>query len=484
MEIFCTRPDCPRPVNSFPDLDSGNTLKTVQQKFCMTCGMPLLLGGRYMPQKQLGQGGFGTAFLARDRYTPALRPCVVKLFQPSMQMSTAQLQTAQALFEREAAVLEELGNRHPQIPDLYAFFSLQVPGLQPGSQTEYFYLVQELIDGKNLEELLAQRGAFPEAEVLEILISMLKVLQYVHQHGTIHRDIKPSNIMRDRNDQLFLLDFGAVKQVAKGSGPDLKSTGIYSMGYAPPEQMAGGTVYPATDLYALAVTCITLLTGKPPEDLYDGYQNTWKWESYVRVRPGLAQVLNRMLAAAPQQRYDSAKAALQALAGNPQPPPPPSQASLHPPPGPAQPLPVTPAVPPPTPGPRPVVSAPAQAPSPPSLVRFLGGALFTGFEGVLLAIASISLLGTTWLGSGAWLLLLGGLVLLQLRRVIERVDLMIIAAVTLGVVLWFPPLRTVLTATGTTPLQTLLVVALLGGLIMVAIATLFRLLYRLFSNTL
>jgi hypothetical protein len=469
MEIFCTRPGCPRPVNPFPDLDSGNTIKTVQQKFCMTCGMPLLLGSRYLPQKLLGQGGFGTAFLARDRYTPTLRPCVVKLFQPSGQLSPAQLQTAQDLFEREAAVLEALGNRHPQIPDLYAFFSLQVAGLRPDSQEEYFYLVQEFIDGQNLEDLLAQGGAFAEAEVREILGSLLPVLEFVHQHGTIHRDIKPSNIMRDRNGRLYLLDFGAVKQVAQAASPDPRSTGIYSMGYAPPEQMSGGTVYPATDLYALAVTCISLLTGKPPEDLYDGYHNTWKWEPFVTVDRTLAQVLNKMLSPAPQQRYASAAEALAALT-------PPARSA-------------TPAV-----APSPAASTalqspptavnlpapPAPAAQPLSLGRFLGGALFTGFEGGLLAIAMLSLLGTTWLGSGAWLLLLGGLVLLQLRRIIERVDLVIIAAVTLAVTLLFPPLRSVLAGLES-PLQWVLALGIMAALMAAAIATLFRLLFRLFS---
>lgn len=491
MEIFCTRPSCPRPANPFPDMDSGNTLKTVQQKFCITCGMPLILAGRYLPQKQLGQGGFGTAFLARDRYSPALRHCVVKLFQPTAQLSPAQLQVAQALFEREATVLEELGNRHFQIPDLFAFFSLQVPGPQVGREEEYFYLVQEFIDGENLEEQLARRGAFPETEVQEILVSMLRLLQFVHENGTIHRDIKPSNIMRDRTDQLFLLDFGAVKQVAKAGAPDLKSTGIYSMGYAPPEQMAGGAVYPSTDLYALAVTCITLLTGKPPEELYDGFHNAWKWEPYVRVNPTLAAVLNRLLAAAPQQRYGSAQEALEALsAPSPSSPLSTSAPIVAPPTAPARPTSLQP--PPPLVShppaqvaqprvvPPPAVAGPTAASPSFSLIRFLGGAAFTGFEGSLLAIVSLSLLGTTWLGSGAWLLLLGMLIALQLGRVIERIDLLIIAGVTFGLVIWFPSLRVILQSSSS--LQAVLALAILSALVGVAIATLFRLLYSLFSR--
>jgi hypothetical protein len=129
----------------------------------------------------------------------------------------------------------------------------------------------------------------------------------------------------------------------------------------------------------------------------------------------------------------------------------------------------------------PILAAPSTAS--PSLLSFLCSALFTGVEGSLLAIACLSLLGTTWLGSGAWLLLLLGLIVLQLRRVIERVDLAIVALVSAAAILLFPPLRSVLGAVGGSPVQTVLAIALLAGLLTVAIATLFRLLYQLFSRS-
>ncbi|HEY9887348.1 MAG TPA: serine/threonine-protein kinase, partial [Candidatus Obscuribacterales bacterium] len=492
MEIVCTRPTCPRPENHFPDLANRGTLTTVQQKFCTACGMPLILGGRYLPERLLGQGGFGAAYLARDRYTPTLRPCVVKLFQPAGDLTPDQLALAQELFQREAAVLEELGNQHPQIPDLYAFFPLMVPGLKPGSQEEYFYLVQEFIDGEDLEQTLARTGPISPALMVEVLVSMLKVLKFVHEHGTIHRDIKPSNIMRHRNGTWYLLDFGAVKQVtsAQGSAGN-KSTGIYSLGFAPPEQMAGGTVYPSTDLYALAVTCITVLTGKEAQALYDSYSNSWAWRPHAQVNPAIAAVLDRMLQPSPQQRYGSAQEVLaalkQAVTGGAPPaaaPPtaPPAATTL---PGPVPPLTPTQKTPPPAPppskaGPVAPVAAPAR---PSSLLEFLGGAAFTGVEGGLLAIALLSVLGTTWLGSGTWLLLVAGLIVLQMRRVIERFDLVIIAAVTLGVVLLFPPLQAILTTTAT-PRTTVVVLALMAGLAAIAIGTLFRLIYRLLSTIL
>ncbi|NER78212.1 MAG: protein kinase [Leptolyngbya sp. SIO1D8] len=519
MEIVCTRPTCPRPENHFADLDDRGTLTTVQQKFCTACGMPLILSGRYLPEKLLGKGGFGAAFLARDRYTPTMRHCVVKLFQPSGDLSPDQLQLAQSLFQREAAVLEDLGNKHRQIPDLYAFFPLIVPGKTSSTQEEYFYLVQEFIDGEDLEQTLARQGALSASEVVEIFVSMLKVLDFVHTNGTIHRDIKPSNIMRHRNNTLYLLDFGAVKQVTGAQGaPGSKSTGIYSIGFAPPEQMAGGAIYPSTDLYALAVTCITLLTGKEVGELYDSYNNTWAWQPHAKIHPAIATIFDRMLLPAPNQRYASAQEVLEALrsatSGKGKAA---SQASssqavgtskaVHPstamqPPqsgstsstlvsgtvGSArQPLQQQSASPPA----QPLAKQPSQKPVPQtsvssvSLFQFLGGAAFTGVEGGLLAIALTSLLGTTWLGSGAWLLLVGGLVLLQIRRVIERFDLVIIAGVTLAIVLVFPPLQTIIASasvTGSSTRVTVVMLAIMAGLAAIAIGTLFRLIYRLLST--
>ncbi|NJL41613.1 MAG: serine/threonine protein kinase, partial [Leptolyngbyaceae cyanobacterium SM1_4_3] len=332
MEVHCTRPACSRPANHFADLDNSATLKTVQQKYCTACGMPLILVGRYVPLKLLGRGGFGAAYLARDRYTPAMRKCVVKQFQPAGDLSPAQLDLAQKLFEREGEVLEELGNKHPQIPDLLAFFELDVPSRTPNKPDRFFYLVQEFIDGQDMERELEQKKQFSEAEVLEVLTEILKVLKFVHNNNSIHRDIKPSNIMRHRDGRLFLLDFGAVKQLTSAvAGQAARgSTGIHTPLYAPPEQMRGDKVFPSTDLYALGVTCIVLLTGKLPDELYDSYSNAWVWRAYTQVSDRLEAILNRMLLPTPSQRFQSADEVLEALASltvKPASPPPPPRSS-------------------------------------------------------------------------------------------------------------------------------------------------------------
>ncbi len=469
MELYCTRPGCPRPINVFSDLDDQATLKRVTQKYCTTCGMPLILRDRYLPTKLLGKGGFGVAVLARDRDTPAMRQCVVKLFKPAGDLSPNQVQIAQNLFEREAEVLEVLGNQHPQIPELFAFFELTVPSFPPGKQDNFFYLVQEYIEGEDLEVELAKKGKFSEEEVLEILREILPLLQFIHDRGSIHRDIKPSNIMRNRQNRLFLLDFGAVKQVTKvaSSTSSKGSTGIYSMGFAPPEQMSGGQVYPSTDLYALAVTCSILLTGKQPNQLFDSYTNQWNLRNYARVSNNLASVLERMLLATPNQRFQTAEEVLAALSGNfPSPTPLSSQTPITQPPNsqlshPSSPQPLT----------TPLRTAvPAF-----SSLELLFNAGFSGFAAGLLAVALYSSLGFSPIGMGLGILILGCLIFAQSRRIIEKIDLLIIAGISLAVFWFLPFLRSGIA------FPDLVILAVGAGLLAIACTALFRLIYKLLS---
>ncbi|MEG4066469.1 serine/threonine-protein kinase [Microcoleus sp. Pol11C2] len=479
MEVYCTRPGCPRPQNSFPDLDDSSLLKTVQQKFCTACGMPMILSGRYLPVRLLGQGGFGAAFLARDRYTPAMRQCVAKLLQPSVSLTPPQLQIAQTLFEREAAVLEELGNEHSQIPSLLAFFELTVASLQPGKNDQFFYLVQEFIDGKNLEDELAVKGRFSEAETVEVLREILKVLDFVHSRGSIHRDIKPANIMRGKNGRLYLLDFGAVKQVTQSVGSAKASTGIYSLGYAPPEQMSGQEVYPATDLYALAVTCITLLSGLQPTELFDSYRNEWNWQSRVQVSSRLAHVLDRMLLSAPSQRFQSASEVEAALMSRPQQHSQPPTVVVAPPP-----IPIQPTQPPPVrvPATPPGGLQPSQRATF-SIWEVLSGAAFTGFEGGLLAIALTSLFPSPGLSIGLLGMIVAGLIYGQYRRAIEQTEMLIIGAGTLALLWFFPALQTAALAIyPNSPITGVLFVGWLGALGAIAGTAIFRLIYKLLSN--
>jgi serine/threonine protein kinase len=456
MELYCTRPSCTRPANSFPDLDDSHVLIEVKQKYCITCGMTLILGDRYIPTKLLGQGGFGAAFLARDRYTPAQKLCVVKLFKPDPNLNAQQLQVAKNLFQREGEVLEQLGH-HPQIPDLYAFFPVTVNNAKTHQQEQFFYLVQEFIDGQNLEQELEQKGQISEAEVLEVLTQILGVLQFVHEQGSIHRDIKPSNIMRKSDGQLFLLDFGAVKKATVGGGQIGRSTGVYTPGYAPTEQMTGGQVYPSTDLYALAVTCIQLLTGKHPNDLFDTFNSQWDWQKYLpQIPPNFANILNKMLQSAPNQRYPSAKDVL--LAINP-----PFPSTFTP-----TPDPVSPPV-----NPTPPVLSPSKSKF--SLVETLIIAGTTGAETGLLLIIALKI-GQIAIAIPLLLILIGGLIYVRYQRILEGKDLPIIMAITLGLALFLPRVNKAFS------LEMALIIFLLCTAGAIAFTALFRLVYNLLSK--
>jgi serine/threonine-protein kinase len=454
--------------------------------------MPLILGGRYLPIKLLGKGGFGAAFLAVDRYTPTMRLCVVKQFQPEGNLGPRELELAQQLFEREALVLEQLGNKHRQIPDLFAFFPLLVPPGQKNNQEEqYFYLVQEFIDGQDLETELEQKGKFSESEVTEVLTEILNILKFVHENNSIHRDIKPSNIMRDRQGVLYLLDFGAVKLVTTGgaTNPQTKSTGIYSMGFAPPEQMTGGQVYPSTDLYALAVTCLNLLTGKQSGELFNAYHNQWQWHQYApKVSDRLAQTLDKMLLPSPKDRFQSAGEVLAALS---QPPTPPIsqpsvpctavQTSAR-----AQPTPppvVQPPSPPPQPQPQPKLKRqrpPRPQPKPLPLFPILSGAGFAGFEAVLLGIALTSALPALSFNVmiGIWGGCVGLLIFALLSRTIEKLDLIIIGGISLGLVWYLPILHSFLEEAYQLPLMFVIILPVLAGVASITVTTLFLLIYK------
>lgn len=468
MEVYCTRPGCFGPQNYFSDLENHSILRTVQQKYCTACGMPLILAGRYLPKKLLGQGGFGTAFLAIDRYTPGMRQCVVKQFQPVGDLSPTQMQLAQDLFEREAVVLEEIGNQHDQIPALFAYFPLPVENLNHEHE-QFFYLVQEYIDGRTLEEELVEKGRFSEVEVVEILRETLNILKFVHNKNIIHRDIKPSNIMRHCNGKLFLLDFGAVKQVTNNPiGSNRSSTGIYSLGFSPPEQISGGEIFPCTDLYALGFTAVTLLTGEQEVNkLFDALSNQIKWRSRVQINPKLADILDKMLIAAANQRFGTATEVLEALdrklgfplqkksetIGQIQPQiQPPTKINSK-----SKPIP------------------PTQLNRSFSTIEILTGAAFTGFEGGLVAIALWSLLSSTAMSLICASAVFAMLIFSQINRWIEKLDLLIIPAITLLIIFFVPLLR------GNLGIGEVIIVSFGISLVAVALTSLFRLIYKLLS---
>jgi serine/threonine protein kinase, bacterial len=264
--------------------------------------IPPLLNDRYRAMRVLGAGSFGETFLAEDTQMPSKRHCVIKQLKP-IANNPAVFRLVQERFEREAAILEELGGTSDRIPTLYAYF-------QTAGQ---FYLVQELIEGETIRSRLQQIGILSESTVYEILVNLLPVLEYVHSKKIIHRDIKPDNIMLRQSDgQPVLIDFGAVRELMgtelEVAGSSASSIVIGTRGYMPSEQVAGRPVY-SSDLYSLGMTAIHLLTGVHPLEIAaDFHTGESVWHQHaVGVSSKMKAVIDRAVKYHPRDRYPAAR---------------------------------------------------------------------------------------------------------------------------------------------------------------------------------
>ncbi|AFY99691.1 serine/threonine-protein kinase [Calothrix sp. PCC 6303] len=270
----------------------------------------MLLNNRYRVIQTLGSGGFGDTFLAEDTQMPSQRRCVVKQLKP-IQNNAQIYQLVQERFQREAAILEELGGNNEQIPTLYAYFPAEGK----------FYLVQEWVEGQTLTTAIQQRGLFAEATVREILLSLLPVLDFVHSRGIVHRDIKPDNIIiRNRDQKPVLIDFGAVRETmgtaVNSQGMPTSSIVIGTPGFMPSEQAMGRPIF-ASDIYSLGITAVYLLTGRQPQELpTDSRTAEIEWKNYAgNIQPNLAAVIDKSIAYHPRDRFTSAREMLNALNG-------------------------------------------------------------------------------------------------------------------------------------------------------------------------
>ena len=267
----------------------------------------IVLSDRYRISKILGAGGFGDTYLAQDMQRPGNPICVVKQLKIVSDNPRAH-QLAQRLFASEAATLERLGENE-QIPRLLAYFEYNYS----------FYLVQEMIEGILLKDLLDPQRPMSQRSVAQFLLNLLPVIQAVHAQGVIHRDIKPSNIISRKHDHCYvLIDFGAVKQISNhltDTNARITSTvGIGTQGYMPSEQSAGLPNF-SSDLYALGITAIEALTGLPPHALQRDSHGEIIWTDRVRdLDPGLVKVIKKMVRYDFNQRYPTAKAVLKDLA--------------------------------------------------------------------------------------------------------------------------------------------------------------------------
>ncbi|PSB15274.1 serine/threonine protein kinase [Phormidesmis priestleyi ULC007] len=271
-----------------------------------------IIKNRYQIQGVLGRGGFGRTYLASN-IERCGELCVLKVFLPTDTDQEA-IQRSRKLFEREARVLYKIN--HPQVPTFLAWFE----------EAERLFIVQEYIDGKTYFRLLKERqkqdNLFSESEVIQWLKDLLPVLAHLHENNIVHRDISPDNIMLPKGQSKpVLIDFGLVKQKvsqiwvnnARSVDESEHLSFVGKFGYSPPEQIRVGQCYPCSDLYALAVTAIVLLTGREPLALIDQQSLEWRWQAYISSDSKLRPILSKMLAEKPMNRYQSAQEVLSLL---------------------------------------------------------------------------------------------------------------------------------------------------------------------------
>ncbi|MEH1910461.1 MAG: serine/threonine-protein kinase [Nostoc sp.] len=278
-----------------------------QTQLGQMCGSKQLFRDRYEILQILGRGGFGITFLAKNAVLPGNPLCVIKQLCPKV-TNPQSWQRACMRFEKEARTLGQLGS-HSQIPMLLDYFQ---------SNGEFF-LIQEYVPGLTLAREVRQTGIKSEASVKQFLQELLPVLQYIHKHHVIHRDIKPQNLLRCEYDaRVVLIDFGAVKEqlvdVCENSINQAANTNfIGTRGFAPPEQFSLRPVY-ASDIYALGVTCIYMLTAKSPLDFeYDANTGEICWQKEVNISYSFAQILGKMVKVGLNDRFKTTDEVMKAL---------------------------------------------------------------------------------------------------------------------------------------------------------------------------
>jgi serine/threonine protein kinase, bacterial len=264
-----------------------------------------LLAGHYRILQVLGEGGFGQTYITEDLHLPGNPKCVLKHLKPAS-VDPGVLGIARKLFEKEAIVLQQLGN-HDRIPRLLAYFE----------EDQEFYLVQEYVPGHPLSKELTPGTKWSERQVTELFQEVLDILVFIHGQGVIHRDIKPDNIMRrDSDRRLVLIDFGAIKQVRNqqvAHGQHTMTVAIGTPGYMPIEQ-ASGNPRASSDIYSLGMLGIQALTGVNPYELAeDDRTGELKWEHLTVANPQLVAIIQRMTRYHFRDRYLTAAEALQAV---------------------------------------------------------------------------------------------------------------------------------------------------------------------------
>jgi hypothetical protein len=237
------------------------------------------LAGRYALERELGRGGMGIVYLARDLSLD--RPVAIKLLPPTL----AGIPRLRERFLREARTAARLS--HPNIVPIH---SVEEHG-------EFVLFVMGYIDGETLADRIARRGPLAAEPATRLLQEVAWALAYAHQHGVIHRDIKPENILLERaGGRALVSDFG-IAHVETAEAEAGSGEVVGTVRYMSPEQQAGRTVDRRSDIYSLGVTAGRALEGRRD------------------VPPRLAAIIEKCVALAPEDRFPDAETLAGVLGG-------------------------------------------------------------------------------------------------------------------------------------------------------------------------
>jgi eukaryotic-like serine/threonine-protein kinase len=270
---------------------------------------PNALGAQYQRVRELGRGGMGIVFLARDLQLH--RVVAIKVLRRELSASADD----RARFRREARLMARL--THAAIVPIHAYGEHELPD---GACVAYF--VMRYVDGESLAERLRREGRLPAREVTRVLGELALALDYAHAEGVVHRDLKPENVLveraaKGRPGRVLLSDFGVAGLTSYDPLPGEVGMSIGTPNYMSPEQLVGEhAIDGRSDLYALGVLGYTLLAGRPPfsgrslEEL-SARHLLQRAPSLARLAPGtpaaLVAAIERCLAKEPARRWARGK---------------------------------------------------------------------------------------------------------------------------------------------------------------------------------
>ncbi|MBO0813348.1 MAG: protein kinase [Microlunatus sp.] len=266
-----------------------------------------LLANRYRLDRQIGTGGMGRVWAARD--TVLCRDVAVKLHHIDSTGGQAELKQ----FLQEARATAAL--QHAHVVTVY----------DSGTDGDQTYLVMELLPGPSLEAYVSERRPLPEAEAVALAVQIASGIAAAHGAGVLHRDIKPSNVMFDVNGRLKIIDFGIARLTTTTATAVASANAMAgSPPYLSPEQFQGRPADERSDLYAFGCLLTTLLTGQPPfrgeHPLAFGHQHVYAPPPLISDRcpgvdPELDRLVTQLLKKDPRDRPRSALDVLERLSG-------------------------------------------------------------------------------------------------------------------------------------------------------------------------